>query len=334
MHRREFICGVAGAVTGAPSLTLRAASAQQADTVRHIGVLMGLSESDPLLRAFVAAFVQELAWLGWVDGRNVRIEQRWTNADISRTSAFATELVASQPDVILASTTLGTAALHRETSTIPIVFTIVSDPVGAGFVAGLPRPGGNITGFIHTDAALGGKWLGLLKETAPGIKRAAILFNPDTAPGHGSFFLGSFEAAARSLAVEPITMPVRSDAEIEAATGSLGGAQCGIVLMDDPFTGIHYRTVISVTVRNNMPAIAAFAQFARDGGLVAYGVDFTDQFRGAAAYVDRILRGAKPADLPVQTPTKYEMIINLKTAKALGLNVPPSLLATADELIE
>jgi putative ABC transport system substrate-binding protein len=201
MRRREFIAALAGTLGGASVFWLRPTFAQ-ADNARRIGVLMGWNESIPEFRTFVAAFFKELARLGWIDSGNAQIEQRWTNADVNRTNAFAKELVAAQPDVILTSTTPATAALHRETSTIPIVFTIVSDPVGAGFVAGLPRPGGNITGFTHTDAGLGGKWLGLLKEIAPGIKRAGIMFNPDTAPGGGKFFLGSFDAAARSRAVE------------------------------------------------------------------------------------------------------------------------------------
>jgi putative ABC transport system substrate-binding protein len=213
LKRREFVRLLGGAAVTWPL----AARAQQAGKVRHIGVLMGWSESDPELRGLVTSFVQELARLGWIDGRNVRIEQRWTNADVNRTGTFARELVATQPDVFLVSTTPATAALKRESSTIPIVFTIVSDPVGAGFVTSLPRPGGNITGFIHTDAGLGGKWLGLLKEIAPGIKRAGIIFNPDTAPGGGKFYLDSFVASARALAVEAVSLAVRSDAEIDAA---------------------------------------------------------------------------------------------------------------------
>ena len=329
MHRRGFICGVAGAVAGAPSLTLRVASAQQAAKVRRIGALMGSSESDS--GALFAAFVEELARLGWTDGRNARFEQRWTNGDTNRASAFAAELIGSQPDVIFCSTTAVTAALHRETSTIPIVFAIVSDP--SGFVAGLSRPGGNITGFTNIEAAMGGKWLSLLKEIAPGIKRAAFMFNPDSAPGGGKYFLASFEAAAGSLGIEPVAMPVRSDAEIERAIGALGAEQAGLVEFS-PFMAAHVGTVISSTARHNVPAIYEGTQFARRGGLIAYGTSFTDMFRRAAVYVDRILRGERPADLPVQTPTKFEMIINLKTAKALGLNVPPALLATADEVIE
>jgi putative tryptophan/tyrosine transport system substrate-binding protein len=293
-----------------------------------------LSESDPVLRSFFDAFAQELAHLGWMDGRNVLIEQRWTNADPARASVFARELVAGQPDVVLVSTTPATAALHRETSTIPIVFTIVSDPVGAGFVASLPRPGGNMTGFTQTDAGLGGKWLALLKEIAPGIKRVGVMFNPDTAPGRGNLFLDSFETAARLMSVEPLHMPVTSDSDIEAATATLGGTHAGLVLMDDSFMAVHRREIISGTARNDLPAIAVHANFARDGLLISYGADLTDQFLRAAGYVDRILRGANAADLPVQTPTKYDLAINLKTAKALGIEVPPGLLATADEVIE
>ena len=329
MQRREFL-----SVLGVAPAWPLAAWAEQTDRLRRIGVLMGLSESVPEIRGFVAAFVEELARLGWIDGRNARIERRWTNADIKRTSALAKELLAGPPDVILAVSTPATAALHRETSIVPIVFTPVSDPVGAGFVASLARPGGNITGFTNADAGFGGKWLGLLKEIAPGIKRAGILFNPDTAPGGGDFFLGSFEAAARALAVEPVTMRVRSDAEIEAAIAALGRERAGLVMMDESFVAVHYATVISSSARNNVPTINMTPGFVRDGGLISYGADYTDLFRRAAGYVDRILRGEKPADLPVQTPTKFLTAINLKTAKALGLDVPAGLLAIADEVIE
>jgi putative tryptophan/tyrosine transport system substrate-binding protein len=271
--------------------------------------------------------------LGWTEGRNVRFEQRWTNGDPNRASAFATELIGSQPDVIFCSSTAVTAALHQATSTIPIVFAIVSDPVGSGFVAGLPRPGGNITGFTNIEAATGGKWLSLLKEITPGIKRAAFILNPDTAPSGGKYFLASFEAAAGSLGIEPVAIPVRSDAEIETAIAALGAEQAGLVEYSS-FLAVHVGTIISSTARHNVPAIYEGALFARRGGLIAYGASFTDMFRRAAVYVDRILRGERPADLPVQTPTKFELVINLKTAKALGLNVPPALLATADEVIE
>jgi putative tryptophan/tyrosine transport system substrate-binding protein len=206
--------------------------------------------------------------------------------------------------------------------------------VGAGFVAGLPRPGGNITGFTQTDPALGGKWLGLLKEIAPSIKRAGIMFNPDTAPGGGNLFLAWFEAAARSMGVEPVPMRVRSDAEIEAAIAALGHHQASLAAMDDSFMAVHYRTIISSAASNNVPAIFVGQPFVREGGLISYGADYSDLFRRAAGYVDRILRGEKTVDLPVQTPTKYLMAINLKTAKVLGLTVPPELFITADEVIE
>ena len=237
IQRRKFIAAFGGAVAAPPALGLRAAFGQQAEKLRHIGVLMGLAENNPDLRGFVSTFVQELAGLGWIDRRNVQIEQRWTNADVNRASALAKELVASSPDVILTATTPATAAVKLATSTIPIVFTIVSDPVGAGFVAGLPQPGGNITGFTHTDADLAGKWLDLLKEISPSIKRAGIMFNPDTASGGGRFFLGSFEAAARALAVEPISLPVRSDAEIQAAIAALGREQAALAGMDELICG-------------------------------------------------------------------------------------------------
>jgi len=247
--------------------------------------------------------------------------------------ASARVLIASQPEVILSSTTPATAALQRGTTTIPIVFIVV-DPVRAGFVASLPRPGGNITGFRHTEPTFGGKWLNLLKEIVPRIKRAAIMFNPDTAPDRGNFFLDSFESAARSLAVEPVTVAVRSDGEIETAITALGREQAGLVMMDDAFMAVHYPAVISSTVANKVPSIFVAAAFARDGGLVSYGPDFKDIFRRAAGYVDRILRGENPADLPVQLPTKYETVINLKTANALGLTIPHNLLVLADEVIE
>ena len=334
MQRRKFIAAIVNTIAAAPAFGLRLASAQQAEKVSRVGVLMGLSESNPEHRNLLAASLEELARLGWVDGLTARIEQRWTDGDLKRASAFARELVAAQPDVILASPTPVTAALHRETTTVPIVFATVSDPIGAGFVAGLPHPGGNITGFTHVDPALGGKWLGLLKEIAPGIKRAGIMFNPDTAPAAGNFFLGSFEAAARLLAIDPVKMPVRSDGEIETAVAGLGSEQAGVVVTANSFTFIHFGTIISSTTRHNVPAIFETQQLAKEGGLISYGADLPDIFRRAASYVDRILRGEKPADLPVQAPIKFELTINLKTARALSIDVPPRLLAIADEVIE
>jgi putative ABC transport system substrate-binding protein len=329
MKRREFITLLGGA--GAAALWPLAARAQS--NLRHIGVLMGWSQSDPY-QFWLAAFVQELTRLGWRLAVNVRIDERWTYGDISRAQAFAKELVGMRPDVIVAGTTPVTAALHRETPTIPIVFAVVSDPVGAGFVGKLSQPGGNITGFINMEAAMGGKWLGLLKEIAPQIRRAAIMFNPDTAPGGGSYFLDSFEAAARSLAIEPVTARVRSDAEIETAITLFGREQAGLVVMTDSFMGVHLQTIISQSAHDHVPVIYESPRFAREGGLISYGPDYADMFRRAAGYVDRILRGAKPAELPVEVPTRFNLIINLKTAKALGLEVPWILQQRADEVIE
>jgi putative ABC transport system substrate-binding protein len=272
--------------------------------------------------------------LWWTDGRNLRMDVRWAGGSVDRMQMFAKELVNLQPDVILSQSTPATAALKRETQTIPVVFVIVADPVGSGFVAS-PRPGGNITGFINVEAAMGSKWLELLTEIAPGLKRVAIMFNPDTAAGRGSYFLPSIEAAARSLKVASIAAPVHSDAEIETAITSLGREPgSGLVLMTDLFMQVHRAPIILHAARNNVPAIYAEAISARDGGLVSYGADYADIFHRAASYVDRIFRGAQPAELPVQLPTKFEMAVNLKTAKALGLSVPAILQATADEVIE
>jgi putative ABC transport system substrate-binding protein len=327
MKRREFITLLGGTVAWP-----LAARAQQQGKVARIGVLMGWSESDPEYRSWIDVLIQGLAQLGWVDGRNMRIEVRWTNGDAERAGLLAKDLVQLlQPDVILAGATPAAAALQRETRTIPIVFAVVSDPVGAGFVTSLARPGGNITGFINIEAAMGGKWVELLKEVAPRLRRVVIMFNPDTAPGGGSYFQGSFEAAARSLAVEPIMAAVHSDAEIETAMAALGREQAGVVVASDSFMSIHRGTVVSLAARNKVPVIYGST---REGGLMSYGIDSVDLFRRAAGYVDRILRGAKAADLPVQLPTKFELAINLKTAKALGLDVPLSLQQRADEVIE
>jgi putative ABC transport system substrate-binding protein len=247
--------------------------------------------------------------------------------------ALAQELVGLQPDIIVTGATPPTAAAHRETRTIPIVFANVGDPVGSGFVAAINRPGGNMTGFGLWDASLGGKWLELLSETAPGLKRVAIMFNPDTAPA--SVYMPSFETAARSLKVVPIIAPVHGDEEIETAITALGREpRGGLVVMPDNFMTVHRAPIILAASRNNVPAVYSLSNFARDGGLLSYGTDPIDVVRGTATYVDRILRGEKPGDLPVQFPTKFEMVLNLKTAKALGLTVPQSILLRADEVIE
>jgi putative ABC transport system substrate-binding protein len=303
--------------------------------MRRIGVLMSGDENDPEGKARLSGFTEGLAELGWTDGRNMRMDVRWAAAAVDRMRMFAKESVDLQPDVILANTTPVTAALQRETRKIPIVFVNVADPVGSGFVASLPRPGGNLTGFSNLEASMAGKWLELLTEIAPGVKRAAIMFNPNTASGGGSYYLPPFDAAARSFKVEPIAAPVHNDAEIETVITSLEREpRGGLVVMPGGFMPLHRAPIILLAARNHVPAVYSVSVFVRDGGLLSYGPDPVDEFRRAASYVDRILRGAKPADLPVQLPVKFEMAVNLKAAKALGLTVPQSILVRAHEVIE
>jgi putative ABC transport system substrate-binding protein len=322
-----FIGSVAAGLLAVPL----AALAQQSDRVRRIGVLMSVNGTDPEGQTQFAGFRQRLAELGWTDARNLRMEVRWGGSNVNQIGLFAKELVALKPDLIVAQGTPVTAALQRETRTIPIVFVVVSDPVGEGFVAALPRPGGNITGFLTSEAAIGAKMLELLTEIAPGVKRVAMLFNPDTAPGGGMYYFRDFEAAARSSKVEPIAARARNDAEIETVVTSLGGFRGGLIVMPDFFMFDHVGTIIVLAARNNVPAIYPWRYVvARDGGLLSYGPDLRDIVRRGATYVDRILRGAKPADLPVQVPVKWEMAANVKTAKALGLTIPQSLLLRAD----
>jgi putative ABC transport system substrate-binding protein len=329
MRRREFITLLSGTAAALPL----AARAQQGDGVRHVGVIMPFDENDPLVKPYLSAFTQALAGMGWTDGGNVRMDLRWGGGDTNRIRALAQELVGLQPDVILASGAGATAALQRETQTIPIVFAGVGDPVASGLVAKLNQPGGNITGFTDFEPALGGKWLELLSEIAPGLGRAAIMFNSET--GGISIYRPPIVAAARSLKVVLIGAPVRSDVEIEAAIMALGREPGGgLVVMPQGFTLGHRAQIISAAARNNVPAVYGLSYFARDGGLLSYGADLVDIIRRAASYVDRILRGAKPAELPVQFPTKFELVINLKAAKAIGLALPPLLVARADEVIE
>jgi putative ABC transport system substrate-binding protein len=328
IRRREFMTFLGGAAAWPI-----AARAQQRERMRRIGVLLPGNENDPVRKTSVPAFTQELADLGWTEGRNVRMDFRWAGDDINRSRALAQELVGLQPDIIATSGTRATVAVQRETRTIPIVFGIVADPVASGLVAVLNRPGGNITGFAELEASSVGKWLELLSEIVPGLKRAAFMFNPDTAPV--SAYMPSFEAAARSLKVEPVIRPVHSDAEIETVIQDLGREpRSGLVVMPDVFMTAHRVPIILAAARNNVPAVYWLSAFPRDGGLLSYGADLVDIWRRAASYVDRILRGAKPGDLPVQLPTKFEMVVNLKTAKALRLAVPLSILVRADEVIE
>jgi putative tryptophan/tyrosine transport system substrate-binding protein len=331
LRRRDFVTLLGGAAVVWPF----AARAQQpAERMRRIGVLMSI-ENDPDGKAQLSGFMQGLAEIGWIDGRNLRMEIRWGGGDVNRIRTFAKELVALQPDVILAHGTPATAALQRETRTIPIVFVTVTDPVGDGFVAGLPHPGGNITG-LTSESAITAKMFELLTEIAPGLKRVAMLFNPDTAPGSGTYYFRDFEAAARSSKVEPIAARARSDPEIELVVTSLGGKPGGgLIVMPDYFMFIHSRPIILLPARNNVPTIYPWrSTVVRDSGLLSYAPDLRDIVRRGAVYVDRILRGEKPADLPVQVPVNFEMAVNARTAKALGLTVPPSILVRADEVIE
>jgi len=328
MIRREFITLLGGAA--AWPLATRA---QQGDRVRRIGVLMPFDENDPEGKIRYSAFIQALAGLGWTDGRNMRMDLRWGGGDTNRIRALAQDLVGLQPDIIVAGGNLGTLSLQRETPTIPIVFVQVGDPVASGIVARLDRPGGNVTGFGGTEATLGGKWLELLSEIAPGLKRAAMMFNPDAVTVSAN--MPSFEMAARSLKVAPIIARVHSDAEIETVITALGrDPGGGLVVILDVFNTAHRARIISAAVRNNVPAVSSAGYFVRDGGLLSYGPDPVDFYRRAATYVDRILRGEKPGDLPVQFPTKFEMVVNRKTATALGLAIPPSIMLRATEVIE
>jgi putative ABC transport system substrate-binding protein len=329
MRRREFI----GLIGGAVAWPIKA-RAQQADRMRRIGVLMGSAADDSESQARIAAFAQGLAQLGWADGRNVRIDTRWatTNADDIR--RHAAELAALAPDVILAASGTATVApLLQATRTVPIVFVLAIDPVGAGFVASLARPGGNATGFTIFEYGMSGKWLELLKEIAPRVTRAAVLRDPAIASGIGQF--ATVQAVAPSLGVELSPVDVRDAPEIErAVTAFARSGNGGMIVTASPLATRHRDLIITLAARHKLPAVYAGRWFVTGGGLLSYGPDYVEQFRQAAGYVERILKGEKPADLPVQASTKYELVINLKTAKALGLTIPQSVLARADEVIE
>jgi putative ABC transport system substrate-binding protein len=331
MGRREFITLLGGAAAAWPL----PARAQQADGVRRVGMLSNLAESDSEAQAPVAALHQALAELGWVDGRNLRIDHRWAANDPRRLAAFAKELLGLQPDVVIGHTTPSVIALRKETDTIPIVFVQISDPIGTGFITNLARPGGNITGFTNFESSMGGKWVEMLKEIAPGVVRVALMFNPETAPYVTRYYQRPFEVAAPLLGVQPSANPVHNDLEVESAITALASDPgAGLIVMPDGFNIVHRERTIALTARHKLPAIYPYRYAVREGGLIAYGVDQVDLFRRTAGYIDRILRGAKPVDLPVQAPVKFELAINLKTAKALGLTVPQGLLVAADEVIE
>jgi putative ABC transport system substrate-binding protein len=326
MRRREFITLLGGAVAAWP-LAVRA---QQPERMRRIGVLMGASESDAVNQARLAAFLDGLQQLGWTDGRNVRIDIRWGSADRFRT--YAAELVGLAPDVILASASASVAALQQASRSAPIVFANVIDPVGAGFVASLAQPGGNATGFTAFEYGISGKWLELLKEIAPHMTRAAVLRDPALAAGIGQF---AAIQSASSSGVELSAIDTRDVGEIERALVAFARKpNGGLVVTASPSALIHRDQIIALATRLRLPNVYPFRYYPSNGGLASYGPDSIDNFRRAASYVDRVLKGEKPADLPVQAPTKYELVINLKTARALGLEVPPMLLARADEVIE
>jgi putative ABC transport system substrate-binding protein len=329
VKRREFITLLGGAAAAWPL----AARAQQGEKMRQVGVLMALAEDDPEAKSRLVAFRLGLIKRGWSEGRNVQIHYRFAGADARHPQAFARELVALQPEVILAHTPPVASALQRESRAIPIVFVNVSDPIGLGFIASQARPGGNLTGVLHYEAGIPGKWLAMLKEIAPRLARAAFVGNPKS--GTYDYFVKAAKAAAPSLAVEVVSLPVEDAADIERSIESFARVpDGGLVLPPDVTLITHRDLIIALAARHRLPAIYPFHLFVAAGGLISYGTDQIDMFRLAAFYVDRILRGDKPADLPVQAPTKFETALNLKTAKALGLNVPPSLLVAADEVIE
>jgi putative ABC transport system substrate-binding protein len=327
--RRQFISAIGGATVAWPL----AARAQQAERVRRVGVLMGGSPNDPDFQSNTRAFEDALRDLGWTSGRNILIDYRWISGDAALARTLASELLGMSPDVVLTVGLAPIVALHDATHTVPVVFARVSDPVGLGIVASLARPGGNVTGFINFEPAIAGKWLQTLKEIAPGTIRVAVIANPEVS-AFDSFF-HSITSVAGALAVEPVQAPVRNRDDIEraiAAANDMPGG--GLIVLPDGFIIGNRATIIAQAAKNRLPAIYPFRFFASDGGLVSYGINTNEQLRGAASYIDRILKGEKAADLPVQAPTKYELVINLKTAKALGLSIPQTLIATADEVIE
>jgi putative ABC transport system substrate-binding protein len=332
MQRREFITLIGGAAASTWSL---AAHAQQSDRVRRIGVLMAHTESDREFQAYLAAFREGLKKLGWTEGRNIQIDTRWgalEDAEVRQRSAK--ELVALRPDIILTQNTPPTASMLKQTHTIPVIFVIVADPVGSGFVGSLARPGGNATGFTIMEPTTAGKWLELLKEIAPRVNRAALLFNPKTAP-YVDYYLSPFKAASGSFGMEAIAAPVRDTAELDSVIAAQAREpNGGLIVIPDGFLNVHRAEIILQAARYNLPAVYPWRFFAEEGGLLSYGSEQRDIFRLAASYIDRILKGELPSELPVQAPVKYELVINLKTAKALGLIVPPALLTSADTVID
>jgi len=331
MKRRAFLTLLGSAVAAWP---LAARAQQPTKRGRRIGVLIGFAETDPAVQSWLAAFRDALAKLGWTEGSNFQIELRWAGYDSDRMKTFAKELVDLRPDAILSVTTPVTGALVRETQTIPIVIVTVADPISSGFVTNLGRPGGNVTGFALYEPSMGGKWLEQLKQIAPGVTRVALLFNPTTTVPI-KFYMASIQAAASSFAVQTSTAPVHAKDEIEGVIAALAGNPgAGLIVMPDLFNTINRDSIIAAAARYRVPAIYFVRPFADSGGLISYGPDFAEQYPRAADYINRILKGEKPGDLPIQMPLKVPLVINLKTAKALGLSVPLGLLNAADEVIE
>ena len=331
MRRREFIILLGGMVAGWPLPT----RAQQNERVRRIGVLMAHTENDPEFKDYLDAFRQGLQKLGWIEGRNIQINTRWGALDDAEMrQRSAKELVALRPDIILTQNTPPTASMLQETRTIPVIFVIVADPVGSGFAGSLARPGGNATGFTIMEPTITGKWLELLKEIAPRVNRVAFMFNPARAP-YVKIYLNTFKAAAASYGVELILAPVHGKDDLDTVIATQArDPNGGLVVIPDGFLNVHRAEIISLAARHQLPTVYPWRFFPEQGGLLSYGSEMRDEFRLAASYVDRIVKGEKPGDLPVQAPVKYELVVNLKTAKALGLTVPPSLLDRADALIE
>jgi putative ABC transport system substrate-binding protein len=329
MRRREFITLAGGATAMWPT----AARAQQSNRMRRIGALMTLAADDPEAQARNAAFLQGLSELGWTVGRNVQIDYRWGTGDPERYRRQAAELIALAPDVILTNGAAGTGAMQQATQTVPVVFVQVTDPVGAGYVAGLSRPGGNMTGFTLFEYSTSGKWLELLKQIAPNVTRVAVLRDPTTATGLGQF--AAIQSVAQPLGVVLSPVGLRDAAEIERAITALARApNSGLIITSGAFAILHRDLIVALAARHRLPAIYSLRFFVTGGGLISYGTDSIEPYRLAAGYIDRILKGEKPADLPVQAPVKYETVLNMKTAKALGLDVPPTVLVRADEVIE
>jgi len=329
VRRRKFIALAGGAV--AWPLAVRA---QQANRVRQIGMLISVAESDPVGQRNAAIFRQSLRELGWTEGRNLNIERRWAAGDVVRSRDYAAQLVGLGPDLIVAVGTASVAALKQATRSVPVVFAIVNDPVAQGFIASMAHPGGNITGFSFLEYSMVGKSLEMLKQVVPSLTRVAVMFNPDTYPYY-NVFPRSFEGTARMLSLEVKAAPISTPAEIEETIAGLGGQQgSGLLVTPDPFNTVHRNAIMWAAERHRVPASYSYREYVRDGALMSYGADIADIFRRTATYVDRILKGASPADLPAQAPTKFALAINLKTAKALGLQVPPTLLAMSDEVVE